>query len=280
MKTTVAERRAIVDKAHVNLSITKQCNLLSIQRSGYYYVGNKEDSFNFELMAEIDKEYTLHPFRGIPSMTQYLRMDLGYIVNKKRIERLYKLMDISAIVPGPHTSRGIKEHKKYPYLLRNLKIKNRNHVWATDITYIPVKKGFMYLIAIIDLHSRYVLKWELSNTMEAEWCAQVLESAIEEYGKPEIFNTDQGSQFTSTVFTDVLINNEIAISMDGKGRATDNIFIERLWRSVKYEDIYLHAYESGIDLYKGLKQYFEFYNQQRRHSSINNQRPVDVYNAA
>jgi putative transposase len=280
MKTTVTERRVIVDKANAKLSIKKQCILLSISRSGQYYTKKEETSLNKKLMQEIDKEYTAHPFRGVPSMTTYLKHDLGYSINEKRIERLYKLMDIYAIVPGPHTSKGCKEDKKYPYLLRHLTIKHSNHVWATDITYIPIKNGFMYLIAIIDLHSRYVIHWSLSNTMEAEWCAEFLREAINIAGKPEIFNTDQGSQFTSDVFTGVLIKNEITISMDGKGRATDNIFIERLWRSVKYEDVYLHAYETGLELFKGLKKYFEFYNQERRHTSLNNDRPIDVYMAA
>jgi len=280
MKTTIKERQAIVDKANKELSIVKQCNLLDIHRSGYYYIEKEEDYLNQELMVEIDKEYTAHPFRGVPSMTMYLRNDLGYDVNKKRIERLYKLMNIYGVVPGPHTSRGNKEHKKYPYLLRNLTISHANQVWATDITYIPVKNGFMYLIAIIDLYSRYVVKWALSNTMEAEWCAEVLEEAINECGKPKIFNTDQGSQFTSDVFISILKDNSITISMDGKGRATDNIFIERLWRSVKYEDVYLHAYESGIELYKGLNRYFKFYNNKRRHSSIDHKRPIDIYYAA
>jgi putative transposase len=280
MNTTTTERKAIVDKANKKLSIKKQCNLLSLNRSGYYYVEKEENDFNNVLMKDIDKEYTLHPFRGVPSMTEYLRKDLGYVINKKRVQRLYKLMDIFGIVPGPHTSRGNKLHKKYPYLLRNLKITHSNQVWATDITYVPIKNGFMYLIAIIDIHSRYVLKWALSNTMEAEWCAGVLQEAIDEYGKPEIFNTDQGSQFTSDVFTGILLDNEISISMDGKGRATDNIFIERLWRSVKYEDVYLYAYENGFELYQGLKKYFLFYNHIRRHSSIDNKRPMDVYPAA
>lgn len=280
MKTTIDQRRAIVDKANTKLSVKKQCDLLTIHRSGYYYKEKEEADLNLELMVEIDKEYTLHPFRGVPSMTEYLRQDLGYAVNHKRIARLYKQMDIFALVPGPHTSMGCKGHKKYPYLLRNLIIKRNNQVWATDITYVPVKNGYMYLIAIIDLYSRYVVKWALSNSMEAEWCAEVLKEAIVEHGAPEMFNTDQGSQFTSDVFIEVLNDNGITISMDGKGRATDNIFIERLWRSVKYEDVYLHAYESGIDLFKGLKRYFQFYNQVRRHSSIGQKRPKDVFLAA
>lgn len=277
MKTTQQERRELVDKANKKLSIKKQCDLLVIHRSGLYYQAKPLDALNLELTKAIDKEYTKHPFRGVPSMTTFLREDLGYPVNKKRIERLYKLMDIQAIIPGPHTSKGCKEHKRYPYLLRGMKITRRNQVWATDITYVPINGGYMYLIAIVDLYSRYVLNWAISNTMESEWCAEILKEAIERYGKPEIFNTDQGSQFTSDVFTEVLKNNQIQISMDGKGRATDNIFVERLWRTIKYEDIYLHAYENGIELYQGLKKYFKFYNYTRRHSSIKNKRPNDLY---
>lgn len=280
MKTTRHERKELVDKAHKKLSINKQCNLLSIHRSGFYYEAKPLDAFNLELTKVIDKEYTLHPFRGVPSMTTYLREDLGYPINKKRIERLYKLMDIQAIIPGPHTSKGNREHKKYPYLLRNMKITHINQVWATDITYVPIKGGYMYLIAIIDLYSRFVLNWSLSNTMDAEWCAEILKDTIEQYGAPEIFNTDQGSQFTSEIFIDVLKDNQVQISMDGKGRATDNIFIERLWRTVKYDDIYLHAYENGFELYQGLNKFFKFYNEQRRHSSIGNKRPADLYIAA
>lgn len=221
-----------------------------------------------------------YPFMGVPSMTEWLRKDMGYSVNKKRIERLYKQMDIQAIAPGPHTSKGNKAHRKHPYLLRNLKVKQINHVWALDITYIPIKNGYMYLIAIIDLYSRFVVGWSLSNTMEADWCVETVRQAIAEHGKPEIINTDQGSQFTSDEFTGFLLGNDITISMDGKGRATDNIFIERLWRSLKYEDIYLKAYENGLDIYRGVKNWFRFYNEERRHSSINYQRPKDVYNAA
>jgi putative transposase len=280
MKATVTQRRVIVDKANAKLSVKKQCELLSVSRSGQYYTKKGESALNKTIMQAIDKEYTAHPFRGVPSMTEYLKKDLGYSINEKRVGRLYKLMELHAIVPGPHTSKGCKEHKKYPYLLRNLTTTHPNHVWATDITYVPIKNGFMYLIAIIDLYSRYVVHWSLSNTMEAEWCAEFLKEAINKAGKPEMFNTDQGSQFTSDVFTSVLIDNKITISMDGKGRATDNIFIERLWRSVKYEDVYLHAYETGLELFKGLKKYFEFYNQERRHTSLNNDRPIEVYKAA
>lgn len=231
-------------------------------------------------MKVIDKKYMQHPYMGVPTMTEWLRQDMNYPVNKKRIERLFKLMDITAIAPGPHTSVGNKAHKKYPYLLRNLEIKRPNHVWALDITYIPIKSGFMYLIAIIDLYSRYVVGWSLSNTMEADWCVDAVRQAIVKHGKPEIINTDQGSQFTSDEFTGFLHKKEITISMDGKGRATDNIFIERLWRSLKYEDIYLKAYENGLDVYQGVKKWFRYYNEERRHSSINYKRPKDVYEAA
>jgi putative transposase len=277
---TVPERRGAVDKIHQKLSIKKQCNLLGIHRSGFYYVKKETDPLNNQLMLDIDIEYMKRPFRGVASMLQYLRLDCGYHVNKKRIARLYKLMDLHSIAPGPHTSKGCKEHKKYPYLLRDLEITQTNQVWATDITYIPVKNGYMYLIAIIDLYSRFVLGWSLSNTMESEWCLELLQKTVATHGNPEIFNTDQGSQFTSEIFTGFLTENGIKISMDGRGRATDNIFIERLWRSVKYEDVYPNAYESGIELRKGLKEYFIFYNQIRRHSSIENKRPYDLYYAA
>jgi len=217
---------------------------------------------------------------GVDRMTVWLRKDEGYKVNKKRVERLYRLLDIHAIVPGPHTSKANKEHKTYPYLLRNLEIKRKNQVWAIDITYIPMKKGYMYLVAIIDVYSRFVVGWSLSNTMEAEWCRDTVREAVSRYGKPEIINTDQGSQFTSEIFTSYLLENEITISMDGKGRATDNIFIERLWRTVKYEDIHIKAYETGIELYKGVRDYFKYYNFERRHSSINDSFPAEVYKVA
>lgn len=188
-----------------------------------------------------------------------------------------KLLDWKTIYREPKTSIGKKEHKKFPYLLRNVKIARCNQVWAADITYIPMKTGFMYLMAVIDLHSRYILHWSLSNTMSAEWCSEVLAQTIQKHGKPEIFNTDQGSQFTSDVFIKVLLDNEIAISMDGRGRALDNIFIERLWRSVKYEHIYLNVYENGLSLWKGLDGYFQFYNNERPHQSLSYKTPALCY---
>lgn len=277
MKTTTQERRAIVDKAHARLSINRQCKLLSIAKSGVYYQPKPESEENLQLMEIIDKEYTKHPFKGTPAMTTWLREDMGIKVNHKRVERLYKLMDLYALVPGPHTSKGNKEHKKYPYLLRGLKIDHPNQVWGTDITYVPIKGGFMYLLAIIDLYSRYIVGWSLSNTMDTDWCISTLKEAICQHGAPEILNTDQGSQFTSDDFINFVESNQIKVSMDGVGRATDNIFIERFWRSIKYEDIYLYAYENGTDLYHGIKQYMRYYNCQRRHSSINNKKPMEVY---
>ena len=219
-------------------------------------------------MELIDKKYTEKPYMGVPRMTQWLRKDKKYNVNKKRIERLYKLMDIQAIGPKPNTSKPSRENKVYPYLLRGLNITHSNQVWATDITYIPMKTGYMYVMAIIDLYSRFVVGWSVSNSMDAEWCTRVLDEAIEMYGTPEILNTDQGSQFTSDLFTEFVENKEIKLSMDGKGRAIDNIFIERLWRSMKTEYVYLNPPADGIELYRGLFEWFTEYNTERRHQSL------------
>jgi putative transposase len=261
------------------LSIVRQCELLQIHRSGVYYKPKEESSLNLELMRLMDEHYLHHPFKGAKRMHAWLTMDQGYQVSKNRIERLYyRVMGLRAIMPGKHTSRRHKAHKVYPYLLRNLTIDRPNQVWATDITYIPMKKGFMYLVAIIDLHSRYVVNWSVSNTMDAEWCRQTLEEAIKTHGKPEIINTDQGSQFTSDTFSEYVIDSQIRLSMDGKGRAIDNAFIERLWRSVKYEKLYLYPPKDGINLYQSLAEYFSYYNCERRHSGINNQVPHQKYN--
>jgi len=256
----------------------KQCKLLQIHRSGLYYKPKGESALNLELMRLIDAHYIDHCFKGAKRMHTWLTMDKGYKVNLKRIERLYyKVMGLRAVMPGKHTSRRCKSHKIYPYLLRNLKIEKANQVWATDITYIPMRKGFMYLIAIIDIHSRYVLNWSVSNTMDAQWCKEALEEAIAQHGTPETINTDQGSQFTSEIFANYVLANGIKLSMDGKRRAIDNIFIERLWRSVKYESIYINPPNSGINLYHQLKRYFYFYNNERRHQGIDNQIPVNRY---
>lgn len=265
-------------KQEHKLSICKQCALLGIHRSGLYYKPRPESALNLELMRQIDEQYLRTPFFGVPRMIEYLNKDLGYKVNHKRIERLYKLMGLQATGPKPNTSKPDKTKYVYPYLLRGLRIERKNHAWAVDITFIPMLRGFMYLIAIIDLYSRYVVAWSVSNSMEAEWCAEVLKSAIVKYGKPEIINSDQGSQFTSDTWVHAC--EGIKISMDGKGRATDNIFIERLWRSVKYEHVYLNPAKDGLDLYRGIQQYFNFYNNERRHQSIGYSRPSDIYQQA
>lgn len=268
----------MISRDHSNLSIVNQSRLLELHRSGFYYKPKGESELNLELMRLMDEHYADHYFKGAKRMHTWLTMDKGYKVNQKRVDRLYyRVMGLSAIMPGKHTSRRNKAHKVYPYLLRNLKVERPNQVWATDITYIPMRKGFMYLVAIIDLHSRYVLNWSVSNTMDAQWCKETLGEAVALHGKPEIINTDQGSQFTSEVFTRFVLSNDIKLSMDGKGRAIDNVFIERLWRSVKYESIYLNPPDSGIDLYNQLKKYFDFYNNRRRHQGIENQIPFKRY---
>ncbi|WP_298528879.1 IS3 family transposase [uncultured Christiangramia sp.] len=268
----------MISKVHSTLSLQRQCKLLQIHRSGLYYKPRGESNLNLELMRLMDEHYTHHPFKGAKRMHTWLSMDKGYKINKKRIERLYsRVMGLRAIMPGKRTSKRNKEHKIYPYLLRNLKVDRPNQVWAIDITYIPMRKGFMYLVAIIDLHSRYVLNWSVSNSMDAQWCKEALEEAFDVHGTPEIINTDQGSQFTSEIFTHSVLSRNIKLSMDGKGRAIDNVFIERLWRSVKYESIYLNPPESGVDLYRQLNTYFYFYNHQRRHQGIENEIPYNRY---
>lgn len=269
------ERRKMVEKSK-DLSQEKQCDLLSIHRSGLYYKPVEECQENLKIMRLLDEQYFETPFYGALKLVELLK-DKGYSINIKRVRRLMKVINWQTIYREPKTTIFNKEHQKYPYLLRNLSIERKNQVWATDITYIPMKKGFMYLTAIIDLHTRYVVNWSLSNSMTADWCAEVLSEAIKKYGKPEIFNTDQGSQYTSDVFINALKSNDIQISMDGKGRALDNIFVERLWRSVKYEDIYLKAYDNGLDLYEGLKKYFQFYNNDRFHQSLNHKKPAQIY---
>lgn len=220
--------------------------------------------------------YLTHPFYGYRKVSIWLEKQ-GYVMNKKRVRRYLKMINWRTIYREPRTTIAIKMHKKYPYLLKNLEITERNQVWATDISYIPMEKGFMYLSAIIDLHSRYVLSWDVSNTMSAEWCTEVLQKALDKHGKPLILNTDQGSQYTSDIHIKTLKDNNITISMDGKGRAIDNIFIERLWRTVKYENVYLQSYSDGVSLYKGLDEYFRFYNNERYHQSLNYKTPKEMY---
>lgn len=277
MNQGVQQRRGHIDKA-VRLSVVRQCELLSIHRSGLYYKAADETPLNLELMRLIDEKHMLHPWLGVPRMTTWLRKDKNIKVNHKRIERLYRLMGIQAIGPKPNTSKPGKGHKVYPYLLKNLKISRPNQVWAMDITYIPIQGGYLYLVAVIDLYSRKVLNWSLSNVMTADWCKTALEAAVEQYGCPDIVNTDQGSQFTSEVFSQYVVEDlKIRLSMDGKGRAIDNIFIERLWRSVKYEHVYLFPATDGLECYKGLREYFEYYNNERRHQSLNDETPNSIY---
>jgi len=272
----LAARRQMVDKQSSSLSIAGQCRLLSIHRSGLYYQPCSESEENLAIMRLLDEQYYKTPFYGVRKLTVWLR-SLGYTVNRKRVRRLMELMGWQTIYRKPWLSKPDKEHKVYPYLLRGLNVNRINQVWAMDITYVPMKKGFMYLCAIIDLHTRYVVNWGVSNSMTAEWCSEVVAEAVEQYGSPEIVNTDQGSQFTSDVFIAQLKEKGIQPSMDGKGRAIDNIFIERLWKTVKYEHIYLKVSEDGIQLYEGLKAYFSFYNSQRPHQSLGYQTPQAWY---
>ncbi len=271
----------MIEPANDALSITTQCKLLTLPRASYYrdaaYAEETEE--NLQLMRLIDEEYMRHPFLGSRTLKHYLRR-LGYKINRKRVQRLIKRMGLVSLAPKPNTSLGNKTHKVYPYLLRNLVVERTNQVWCTDITYIRMQGGFVYLVAVMDWYSRKVLSWELSNSMDSDFCVSALESAIRLYGTPEIFNTDQGSQFTSEAFTAVLKENGIKISMDGKGRWMDNIFIERLWRSVKYEEVYLNEYNSVADLRSRLGQYFEYYNHQRTHQSLSNATPAEIYGAA
>ncbi|MCH7514714.1 MAG: IS3 family transposase [Bacteroidetes bacterium] len=268
----------MISKGHSKLSIVKQCLLLSVYRSVFYYKIRGESALNLELMRLMDAHYLEHPYKGARRMHVWLTKDKGYKASYRRIERLYyRVMGLRAVMPGPHTSKRCKEHKTYPYLLNRLIIDRPSQVWATDITYIPMKRGYMYLVAIIDLYSRYVVNWSLSNSMTSQWCKQTLQEAIEMYGRPEIINTDQGAQFTSEEFSEYVLSQDIRLSMDGKGRAIDNAFIERFWRSVKYEKLYLNPAENGTALYFQLADYMEYYNHERRHSGIDDQVPVAMF---
>lgn len=256
-------------------SIRRQCRLAGVSRTTHYYEPAVETKENLLLMRLIDEQYLRHPEFGYPRMTDWLQ-DQGHRVNHKRVARLMRIMGIQAITPGPHTSKPAPEHKIYPYLLRNVGIDRVGQVWSMDITYIPMRSGFMYLAAVIDWYSRYVLAWELSNSMESLFCVDALKQALMQ-GYPEIFNTDQGAQFTSEAFTAVLLDRNITISMDGRGRALDNVFIERLWWTVKYEEIYPKSYEDGHVLHRGLKRYFDYYNKERKHSALDKQTPLEVF---
>jgi len=265
----------MIDTKYHRLSVARQCQLLNLPRSTYYYEPAAESTMNLHLMRLIDEEYLRHPFLGSRKMALYLNA-LGYRVNRKRVQRLMRLMGVAAIAPGPGTSQPNKQHKIYPYLLRSLSITAPRQVWCSDITYIPMPRGFMYLVAVLDWYSRYVVSWSLSNTLETLFCIEALETALAQ-DTPVIFNTDQGSQFTSELFTGKLLDAGIRVSMDGRGRALDNVMIERLWRSLKYEDVYLRSYEDGRALHAGLTTYFNYYNHNRFHQSLNYLTPAQVH---
>jgi putative transposase len=276
MSLSTTRRKGLVEPDHDRLSIARQCDLLSIKRSAYYYQPVGESPQNLELMRLIDEQHLETPWYGARQMTRHLRRE-GHAVNRKRIGRLMQLMGLSAIYQKPNTSKPHPQHKVYPYLLRGLTIDRPNQVWCADISYIPLRRGFLYLVAIMDWASRKVLSWRLSNTLDADFCVVAIEDALARFVKPEIFNTDQGSQFTSDAFTKVLKDAQIRISMDSKGRWRDNVMIERLWRSLKYECIYLHAFETGSEVRQGLRRWIEFYNLRRPHSKLDDRTPYEAY---
>ena len=269
-------RRAWIERDAV-LAVSRQCELAGVARSWVYgAVGEVLDELDLRLLELIDAQYTQRPFYGSRRMVLYLQ-EQGHAVNRKRVQRLMRVLGLAGMAPGPNTSRPHPQHKIYPYLLRGVAVVRPNQVWRTDITYIRLEHGFAYLVAILDWYARRVLAWRISNTLEAGFCVDCLEDALRTHGRPEIFNSDQGSQFSSEAFTGVLRREGIAISMDGRGRALDNIFVERLWRSVKYEDIYLKGYASLLELRLGLSEYFAFYNSERPHQSLGNRTPDAVY---
>lgn len=271
----MSERRKLVESKQ-GLSMRRQCELLRVNRSSLYYKAVEPEAEELELMRRMDKLHLEHPFFGSRMLSQTLRSK-GVVVNRKRVQRLMRLMGLVSTAPKPNTSKPAPEHAKYPYLLRNLKVSKPNQVWAADITFVPMATGFLYLVAVIDWFSRRVLSWRLSNTMETSFCVEALNEALARYGCPETFNTDQGSQFTSERFTDILRDHEIKISMDGKGRYIDNIFVERLWRSLKYEEVYLWAYDSMLEARNGIAQYMDFFNNERPHQSLGYQTPASFY---
>jgi len=266
----------MVESGHPGLSLVRQCVLLGISRSTLYYRRVGERPLNQKLMRLVDEQFLETPWYGGRQMARHLKRQ-GYEVGRKRVRRLMRKMGLTAIYQKPRTSTPHPEHRVYPYLLRGLKISRPKQVWCADISYIPMRRGFLYLVAIMDWHSRKVLAWRLSNSMEADFCVSALEEALGRHGVPEIFNTDQGSQFTSLDFVQVLQNAGVRISMDGKGRWMDNVMIERLWRSLKYECVYLHAFEGGSEARKGIGEWIRFYNERRPHSSLDGRTPDEVY---
>ena len=267
---------ALINKDMNHLSLLHQCKLMDIPRSSFYYEPLPESAQNLSLMRRIDELHLAHPYYGVLRLREELSTAAAP-VNEKRIRRLMRLMGIETIYCKPNLSKPCPNSLKYPYLLRGLDINRPNQVWSTDITYIPMKRGFMYLCAVIDWYSRCILSWKLSNTLTAVFCVEALHEAIETHGVPGIVNTDQGSQFSSDMYTVFVAQHGISLSMDGKGRATDNVMIERFWRSLKYEKIYLHAYEDGLELYVGISEYMHFYNEQRKHQSLGRNTPKAVY---
>lgn len=266
----------MVEEKHTRLSIARQCDLLSISRSSFYYEELGESLLNLKLMRLIDEQFLETPYYGARQMVRHLRRQ-DYCVGRKRIRRLMLKMGLSPIYQKPNTSKPHPEHRVYPYLLRGLDIVRPNQVWCADITYIPMRRGFLYLVAVMDWHSRKVLSWRLSNTLDADFCVAALEEALAKYGTPEIFNTDQGGQFTSLDFTQTLKDAGVRISMDGKGRWMDNVMIERLWRTLKYECVYLNAFETGSEARDGIGRWVELYNKKRPHSSLDDRTPHEAY---
>jgi putative transposase len=268
--------RLLVEADHPELSVRRQCELLGLCRSSLYYQPAQESAENLRLMRLIDEQYTAHPFFGSRKMTQWLRQAQGEEVNRKRVQRLMRLMGLEAIYPKPRLRVAGRGQRIFPYLLRDLVIERPDQVWAADITYVPLAAGFMYLAAVLDWYSRYVIAWRLSNTLEGLFCQELLEEALSQ-GQPEVFNTDQGVQFTTEAFTGRLLQAGVAVSMDGRGRCLDNVFVERLWRTVKYEELYLRCYETVAELEQGLVRYFQFYNEERFHQSLDYRTPGQVY---
>jgi putative transposase len=263
----------MIERARPALSVRRQCELLQLSRSGLYYEPEPTDPEQLALMRRMDEIHLKYPFYGSRKISFELRKE-GREANRKCIQRLMRLMGLEALAPKPSTSAPHPEHPKYPYLLRGLTVSRVNQVWSTDITYIPMREGFVYLVAIMDWYSRRVLSWRLSNTMDSSFCVEALEQALRRFGTPEIFNTDQGAQFTAEAFTKPLRERGIAISMDGKGRCLDNIFVERLWRSLKYEEVYLHAYDNAMEARSGIGRYLDFYNNERPHQALGYQTPA------
>jgi putative transposase len=272
------ERLALIERTEPRLSVVRQCALVGISRSSVYRRPVSADAEALALMALIDRQYLARPFYGSRRMTAWLRTQ-GHPVNRKRVQRLMRLMGLEAIYQGPRTSQPAPEHRIYPYLLRGLAITRPNQVWCSDITYIPMACGFLYLVVVMDWFSRRVLAWRLSNTMDAGFCVEALEEALERFGAPEIFNTDQGSQFTGVAFTGALEAHGVAISMDGRGRWLDNVFVERLWRSLKYEEVYLHAYDTVAAARAGIGAWLRFYNEERLHQALEYRTPKAVHGA-